>query len=53
MQEHFERIVVGMIAEPGRRVSAIPLLSEAERADILAGGDPPEGHSRSTVASTT
>ena len=33
--EHFERLLAGVAAEPARRLSELPLLSEAERAQIL------------------
>ena len=33
--EHFERLLAGVAADPGQRLSELPLLSDAERAQLL------------------
>jgi amino acid adenylation domain-containing protein len=35
MAEHFERLLRGIVAEPQQRISRLPLLSEAEREQLL------------------
>ena len=35
LAEHFERLLEGIAAEPGRRLSELPLLGEAERHRLL------------------
>ncbi|HEX2268880.1 MAG TPA: amino acid adenylation domain-containing protein [Pyrinomonadaceae bacterium] len=35
MAEHFERLLTSIVAEPQRRVSRLPLLSEAERKQLV------------------
>ncbi|HEX8151177.1 MAG TPA: condensation domain-containing protein, partial [Pyrinomonadaceae bacterium] len=35
MGEHFKSILAAVVADPGRRVSGLPLLSEAERRQLL------------------
>jgi non-ribosomal peptide synthetase component F len=32
---HFERLLTGVVADPGRRLAELPLLSEGERAQLL------------------
>jgi non-ribosomal peptide synthetase component F len=37
MLGHYERLLEGVVADPGRRLSQLPLLSEEERAQVVSG----------------
>ena len=37
LQEHFHTLLAAAVADPGRRLSALPMLGEGERHQVLAG----------------
>ena len=41
MLQHFESLLQGIVAQPTQRLSELPLLSEAERRQLLVDWSPP------------